>query len=330
LRSALGLGIVVETMRIFERYHDLPAAVRGSVLTIGNFDGVHRGHQALLGQVRALARALDRPTAALLFEPHPRALFQPDKPHFTLTPLPRKLLLLERFGLDIAFVLPFDAAFAALTAQAFVECVLVAGLGVRHVVIGYDFRYGARRTGDPEALRRAGAEHGFGVSVVSQVGEAGEVFSSSAIRAELAQGDVGGAAEVMGHHWRVSGRVLGGAGRGTGLGFPTANLKLPRDVALGHGIYAVRIYMNGARFNGAAYLGTRPTFDDGDPVLELFLFDFDGNLYGREIEVEFIAFVRPDAKFASIEALKEQMRQDCARAEAILAAAPPTPPIAHP
>jgi riboflavin kinase / FMN adenylyltransferase len=315
-------------MQIFERYHDLPAAVRGSVLTIGNFDGVHRGHQALLGQVRALARELDRPAAALLFEPHPRAVFQPDKPHFKLTPLPRKLLLLERFGLDVTFVLPFDAAFAALSAEAFVARVLVAGLGVRHVVIGYDFRYGAKRTGDPEALQRAGAEHGFGVSVVSQVGEAGEVFSSSAIRAELAQGDVGGAAEMMGHYWRVSGRVVGGAGRGTGLGFPTANLKLPREVALGHGIYAVRIYLEDARFNAAAYLGTRPTFDAGDPVLELFLFDFEGNLYGREIEVEFIAFVRPDAKFASIDALKEQMRQDCARAQAVLETAPLTPRIA--
>jgi len=317
-------------MQIFERYHDLPAAVRGSVLTIGNFDGVHRGHQALLGQVRALARELERPAAALLFEPHPRALFQPDKPHFKLTSLPRKLLLLERFGLDVAFVLSFDAAFAALSAEAFVGRVLVAGLGVRHVVIGYDFRYGAKRTGDPEALQRAGAEHGFGVSVVSQVGDAGEVFSSSAIRAELAQGDVGGAAEMMGHYWRVSGRVVGGAGRGTELGFPTANLKLPREVALGHGIYAVRIYLEGACFGAAAYLGTRPTFDAGDPVLELFLFDFEGNLYGREMEVEFIAFVRPDAKFASIEALKEQMRQDCARAEAILKTAPLTPQIASP
>jgi riboflavin kinase/FMN adenylyltransferase len=315
-------------MQIFEQYHNLPAAVRGSVLTIGNFDGVHRGHQALLAQVRALARALDGPAAALLFEPHPRAVFQPDKPHFELTPLPRKLLLLERFGLDVAFVLAFDAAFAALSAEDFVARVLVAGLGVHHVVIGYDFRYGAKRMGDPEALQRAGAEAGFGVSVVAQVGEAGEVFSSSAIRAELAQGDVGGAAEMMGHYWRVSGPVVGGAGRGTGLGFPTANLKLRREVALGHGIYAVRIYLEGARFNAAAYLGTRPTFDDGDPVLELFLFDFEGNLYGREIEVEFIAFVRPDAKFASIDALKEQMRQDCARAQAVLETAPPTPHIA--
>jgi riboflavin kinase/FMN adenylyltransferase len=312
-------------MQIFDRYRDIPAAAQGSVLSIGNFDGVHRGHQALLRVVQARARELARPAAALVFEPHPRQFFQPDKPHFKLTPLPRKLALLEQFGLDLAFVLAFDAEFAQLTAAAFVEGVLVAGLAVRHVVIGYDFRFGRKRAGDPEALQRAGLEHGFGVTIVAQVGGAGEVFSSSAIRAELAQGDVGGAAQMMGHWWRVSGKVIGGAGRGTGLGFPTANLKLPRDVALGHGIYAVRIHLGEHVYQAAAYLGTRPTFDDGDPVLELFLFDFAGNLYGREIEVEFIEFVRPDAKFASIEALQEQMAQDTARAREILAAAPAAP-----
>ncbi len=312
-------------MQIFTHYHDIAPSARGSVLTIGNFDGVHRGHQVLLREVGRLARQLEAPAAALVFEPHPREFFQPDKPHFKLTSLPRKLALLRGFGLDLAFVLAFDAAFAALSADAFVAQVLLAGLGVRHVVIGYDFRFGRKRAGDPEALRRAGAEHGFGVTIVPQVGDAGEVFSSSAIRAELAQGDVGGAGQMMGHFWRVAGKVVGGAGRGTGLGFPTANLRLPRDVALGHGIYAVRIHLGGRQYDAAAYLGTRPTFDHGDPVLELFLFDFDGNLYGREIEVEFIDFVRPDAKFASIEALKAQMAEDCAQARAILAVAPPEP-----
>jgi len=317
-------------MQIFERYQDLPAAARGSVITIGNFDGVHRGHQALLGVVRGLARQLHAPAAALLFEPHPRQFFQPDKPHFQLTSLPRKLELLERFGLDVAFVLAFDRAFAALTAAGFVEDVLVAGLGVRQVVIGYDFRYGAKRAGDPESLQRAGLDAGFGVTVVAQVGAAGEVFSSSAIRAELAQGDVAGAAQMMGHWWQVAGRVVAGAGRGTGLGYPTANLKLARDVALGHGIYAVRIHLDGKVYRAAAYLGTRPTFDDGEPVLELFLFDFDGDLYGREIAVEFIGFVRADAKFTSIEALKAQMAEDCSRAQALLDQAPaePQPPRA--
>jgi riboflavin kinase/FMN adenylyltransferase len=312
-------------MQIFHRYRDIPADARGCVLTVGNFDGVHRGHQALLEKVHDLARQQRAPAGALLFEPHPRVFFQPDKPHFSITPLPRKLALLERFGLDVVFVLGFDTAFAALTADQFIDKVLVAGLAARHVVIGYDFRFGARRAGDPDLLARSGAERGFGVTIVPQVGAAGEIFSSSAIRAELAQGDVNGAAQMMGHWWCVTGKVVSGAGRGTGLGFPTANIKLPRDTALGHGIYAVRITADGTTHQGAAYLGTRPTFDDGEPVLELFLFDFAGDLYGREIEVAFIDFVRADAKFTSVEALKEQMGRDCARAKAILDQAPPEP-----
>jgi riboflavin kinase/FMN adenylyltransferase len=192
-------------------------------------------------------------------------------------------------------------------------------------VIGYDFRFGKGRAGDPETMRRAGTAAGFGVTVVAQVGAAGEAFSSNAIRAELAQGDVAGAAQMLGHWWRLSGRVIGGFKRGAGLGFPTANIALAPGTALAHGIYAVRVHLDGKTHSAAAYLGTRPTFDDGAPMLEVFLFDFDGDLYGREIAVEFIDFVRADAKFASVEALKEQIARDCARAQAILGTAGPLP-----
>jgi riboflavin kinase / FMN adenylyltransferase len=301
---------------------DVPAAARGGVLAIGNFDGVHRGHRALIAAAISEARLSGWPAGAIVFEPHPREFFQPDKPHFRLTPLPRKLALLEALGLDMAVVARFDAALAGLSAEAFIAQVLVQGLGVRRVVVGYDFRFGKGRSGDPETLRQAGAGFGFGVTVVAQVAEAGEVFSSSAVRAELAQGDVEGAASMLGHWWRVAGTVVGGAKRGTGLGYPTANLMLPAGTALAHGIYAVRAYCDGRRLDGAAYLGTRPTFDDGEAVLEVFLFDFDGDLYGKEIEVEFIGFVRADAKFASASALQEQIARDCARAREILAAAP--------
>jgi riboflavin kinase/FMN adenylyltransferase len=167
-------------------------------------------------------------------------------------------------------------------------------------------------------MREAGAKHGFGVTVVSPVAEGGEVFSSSAIRLELAQGDVRGAAQRLGRPWRVAGRVVGGAKRGTGLGFPTANVPLARGAALAHGVYAVRVFAGAESHAGAAYLGTRPTFDDGMPVLEVFLFDFDGDLYGREIEVEFADFLRPDRRFDTVEALKAQMAADCARAREIL------------
>jgi riboflavin kinase / FMN adenylyltransferase len=312
-------------MIVVQGSDDVPAAARGGVLAIGNFDGVHRGHQALIAAAIEEGKRLGAPAGAIVFEPHPREFFQPDKPHFRLTPLTRKLALLGELGLDVAVVVRFDAALVGLTAEAFIERVLVRGLGVRHAVVGYDFRFGKGRTGDPETLRRAGAAHGFGVTVVAQVAEAGEVFSSSAIRAELAQGDVRGAADMLGHWWRVAGTVIGGAKRGTGLGYPTANLVLPSGTALAHGIYAVRVYVEGRRLDGAAYLGTRPTFDDGEAVLEVFLFDFDGDLYGRVIEVEFIGFVRADAKFASAAALQDQIAKDCARAQELLAAAPAAP-----
>jgi riboflavin kinase/FMN adenylyltransferase len=315
-------------MRIIHGSNNLARDARGAVLAVGNFDGVHRGHQALLHAALQEGRRRGRPAGVMLFEPHPREFFQPSHPHFRITPLPRKLVLLREFGIELTVVLRFDASLARLSAEEFIERVIVAELGACHLVVGYDFRFGKGRSGDPESLRMAGQAHGFGVTIVGQVGEAGEVFSSSAIRAELAQGDVEGAAHMLGHWWRVAGPVIGGARRGTSLGFPTANVALERGVTLGHGIYAVRVYVDDKRYAGAAYLGTRPMFDNGEPVLEVFLFDFEGDLYGREIEVEFIGFVRADARLPSPEMLIDQMTKDCARARAMLAAAPDRPSIA--
>ena len=312
-------------MIVLNGIDNVPPAARGAALAIGNFDGVHRGHQALLRAAKDEAGKLGAPGGVILFEPHPREFFQPDKPHFRLTPLERKLELLEHFGLDLAVVLAFDAALAGLPAQDFIERVIARALAARHVVIGYDFRFGKGRTGEPETMRRAGSALGFGVTVVAQVAEAGEVFSSNAIRAELAQGDVAGAAQMLGHWWRLSGEVIGGFKRGAGLGFPTANVALAPGTALAHGIYAVRAYVDEKIHLAAAYLGTRPTFDNGVPMLEVFLFGFEGDLYGREIAVEFIDFVRTDAKFASVAALQEQIGRDCARARALLDAAPVDP-----
>jgi riboflavin kinase/FMN adenylyltransferase len=257
----------------------------------------------------------------ILFEPNPREFFMPDKPHFRLTPLPLKLELLQRYGMELAVVLRFDAALARLTAEAFIDTVLVRDLGAAHVVVGYDFRFGKGRAGDPDTLRRAGGQRGFGVTVVSQVAGGGEVYSSSAVRAELAQGDVQGAADMLGHWWRVKGTVVGGAKRGTGLGFPTANIALAPGTALAHGIYAVRVTVDGKVHPAAAYLGTRPTFDHGRPLLEVFLLDFEGDLYGREIAVDFIDFIRGDRRFDGIEALKAQMQADVDQVRQVLAAA---------
>lgn len=308
-------------MDIVRGWHEVPPALKGASLAIGNFDGVHRGHRAVLDAAKETARRLGCRAGAMVFEPHPRKYFQPSKPLFVLTPLERKLELFARQGLEMAAVLDFDAALSSLSAEGFVREVLVAAFGIRHAVTGYDFFFGKGREGTPAKLRAFGETYGFGVTIVEAVGDSGEIFSSTRIRELLAEGDVAAAAEMLGDWWTVSAVVESGAGRGTGLGFPTANIRLDQDQALGHGIYAVHVIVDGERYDGAAYLGTRPTFDDGPPLLETFLFDFDGNLYGRNIQVEFIGFVRPDAKFRSGTDLAAQMQADVAKARAILAAA---------
>ena len=321
-----------------------PDEVKGGVLAIGNFDGVHKGHQALIAKVCAKARTLGAPAGVIVFEPHPRELFQPNEPHFHLTPLPLKLKRLAQFGIDVVVVLKFDRAFASLSANQFIEDVLVARLAPRHIVIGYDFFFGKGRAGTPETMKVAGQDLGFGVSVVSPVAEDGEVFSSTGVRLKLAQGDVRGAAVDLGQPWRVRGRVVGGAKRGTGLGFPTANIALQPGTALAHGIYAVWVEIadgqtassplsdivstaggdtpaaTQGRHMGVAYLGTRPTFDDGGVLLEIFLLDFDGDLYGRTLEVSFVEFIRADRRFNSPEELVAQMQVDCEAAYRTLAA----------
>lgn len=307
-----------QRMRIIRGYHDVPAEVQGAVLAIGNFDGVHRGHQALLLEAGRQASASGKLAGVMVFEPHPREFFRPEEPHFRLTTLDEKLRLIERLGLDFAVVLTFDASFASLPADKFIAEVLVNALRVQGVVIGYDFFFGKGRGGNPETMRAAGREYGFNVTVIPPVAEAGAAFSSSAIRAKLSAGDVKGAALDLGHWWTVAGVVTGGAGRGSGLGFPTANITLPKGTTLAHGIYAVRVTVAGARYGGVAYLGTRPMFDDGRPILEVFLFDFEGDLYGREIEVAFLDFIRGDQRFKDVSTLISQMQLDCSRARDII------------
>lgn len=302
-----------------------PERARGAVLAIGNFDGVHRGHKALLREAMKNARASGRQAGVIVFEPQPREFFHPEEPHFRLTPLPEKLRLFEEIGLDLVAVLNFDAKLAGLSADEFISDVLVRTFGIAHVVIGYDFFFGKRRGGTPETMRAAGQEFGFGVSVVAQQAEEGEIFSSTAIRLHLAQGDVHGAAHALGHWWRVSAQVVSGQKLGTELGFPTANVELPPGTALHHGIYATRVIIGEEVHQGAAYFGTRPSADDGSVRLEVFVLDYSGDLYDREIAIEFVDFIRDDKRFASFDALKAQIAEDCARARAILSAAGPKP-----
>lgn len=303
-------------MHVLNGYNDVPSAFRGAALAIGNFDGVHKGHQAVLAAAKQAAAGA--PVGAMTFEPHPRQFFQPEIPLFRLTPAPLKLKLFQALDLDLAVVIPFDAALASLTAEQFVDDILVAALGVSHVITGHDFHFGKGRAGTPEVLKRLGHKNSIEVTVIPpQEGEGG-VYSSTAIRQFLREGDVRSAAGQLGYWWRLSGRVTGGDRRGHGLGFPTANVKLAPGVALGHGIYAARVHTPVGSYDGAAYLGTRPSFDDGEPVLETFLFDFEGDLYGSEIEIEFIAYLRDDARFESGDALAVQMRTDCNQAREAL------------
>ena len=304
-------------MDVLHGWRDTPEALKGASLAIGNFDGVHRGHRAVLKAAQAAA-APGRKAGAIVFEPHPRKFFQPGKPLFQLTNLSRKLELIAECGMDLAVVLPFDAELASLSAESFVHDVLVEGLAISHTVTGYNFFFGKGRQGNTQLLKTLGTKYGFGVTIVEAAGSSGEIYSSTRVRELLAEGDVAGAAEILGAWWQVEGTVEAGAGRGRGLGFPTANIRLVEGQSLSHGIYAVRVLAKGGWRHGAAYLGTRPTFDSGPPLLEIFLFDFEGDLYGETVKVDFIEFIRPDAKFRSGGDLALQMRVDCEKAKAVL------------
>jgi riboflavin kinase / FMN adenylyltransferase len=296
-------------------------ALRGATVAIGNFDGVHRGHKAVIAAALSRAHALAKPAAALTFEPHPRAYFNPNEPLFRLTDEAAKLRLLAATGLDGAIVLTFDAALAKLSAEDFVARVLVERLAISGAAIGFNFHFGANRAGSPEFLRTQGERYGFTVDIVPPLLDGGRPVSSGPIRAALAAGRPDEAAEFLGYPWFVSGAVVHGDKRGRELGFPTANLKLDPACALRHGIYAVRVAVGQRHYDGVASFGRRPMFDTGAVLLEIFLFDFSGDLYGAQVDVAFIAWLRDEAMFASAKDLMRQMEEDGRLARAALARA---------
>jgi riboflavin kinase/FMN adenylyltransferase len=303
-------------------------ALRGAVVAIGNFDGVHRGHRAVIGAALDQARALGRPAAALTFEPHPRAYFNPGEPLFRLTDEAVKLRLLASTGLDGAIVLTFDAALAGLSAESFVERILVERFAVSGAVIGFNFHFGMNRAGSPDFLKAQGKKYGFAVDVVPRFEDQGRPVSSGPIRDALAAGQLDQAAEFLGYPWFVSGEVIHGDKRGRELGFPTANLKLDAACGLRHGIYAVRVAAGEHRYSGVASFGRRPMFDTGAVLLEVFLFDLAGDLYGQNIDVAFIDWIREERMFASAGALIAQMQDDSRIArEALARAGDKFPPI---
>lgn len=305
---------------------ELPAALRGGVVAIGNFDGVHRGHQAVLDRALAEAERRGVPALVLTFDPHPRTVFRPDVPLFILTPPQVKARLVAELGFDAIVEQRFTPAFAAHSAEDFVTGVLDRGLGISHVVTGFDFHFGKGRQGGPAFLMASGEKHGFGVTLVDAFrDEGGEVISSSRIRALLSEGDVAEAAGLLGYRYTVEAEVTGGKQLGRTLGFPTANMTLSPGAALKHGIYAVRFRRaDGALFDGVASFGRRPTVDDrGAPLLETYLFDFSDDLYGQTCSVSFFGYLRGEEKFDSLDALVTQMKRDEEEARALLSGVVP-------
>ena len=300
--------------------------LRGGVVAIGNFDGVHRGHLAVLERALSEARRREASALVLTFEPHPRMVFRPDTPMFILTPPPMKARLLSELGFSAVVEQPFSRAFAELSAEAFVTEVLQDRLGISHAVTGFDFHFGKNRQGGPAFLMEAGERHGFGVTLVDAFrDENTEIVSSSRIRGLLEAGEVAEAAGLLGYRYTVEAEIVAGQKLGRTLGFPTANMVLPENVALKHGIYAVRFRRaDGTLHDGVASFGRRPTVtDDGAPLLETYLFDFSGDLYGERCSVSFFGFLRGELKFDGLEPLVAQMKRDEEEARALLSAVIP-------
>jgi riboflavin kinase/FMN adenylyltransferase len=298
----------------------IPAALAGGIVALGNFDGFHRGHQAVVGRAVARARAEGRPALVATFDPHPMRLFKPETPPFRLTTLDQRRQLFAAAGADAMLVFRFDAELARLTAEQFVTERLIGLVHAGGVVTGEDFTFGRARGGNVSVLRDLGAAHGFAVDTVGAVAEDGGVVSSSRIRALLQAGDPRGAAALLTRPFAIQGVVEHGDKVGRTIGYPTANLSLGSYLRPRYGIYAVRGRLpDGRVLDGAANLGIRPSFDPPKELLEPYFFDFSGDLYGQTIEIALIDFLRPEAKFDSLDALKVQMAADCAAARALLA-----------
>ncbi len=303
---------------------DTPAAAipKGAVVAMGNFDGVHLGHRAVIEAALQMGRAHRKQALAVTFEPHPRSFFSPNSPQFRLTDEAGKLRLLAGTGLAGAVVMAFDKRRAGTTAQDFIHHDLIDRLGISGIAVGYDFHFGKGRVGSPSLLVSEAPRLGIEVDVQPHVDIDERPVSSSAIRMALAEGQIADATLMLGGPWFVAGEVIHGEKRGRDLGYPTANIRLDKNCLLKHGIYAVRVGRGAQRFDGVASFGRRPTFDNGAPLLEIFLFDFDGDLYGTTLDVAFIGFIRDELKFDGVTALVRQMDDDSIRAREQLATAP--------
>jgi riboflavin kinase/FMN adenylyltransferase len=305
---------------IIRGWRDLPPGLKGAAAAIGAFDGVHRGHAAVIAQAADAARRLNAPLAVVSFDPHPRRWFQPDAAPFRLMTPDQMARALEPFGVQRLHLLDFDAAMAALTAEVFAETVLAQGLGLRHAAVGFDFTFGRGRTGSPEALAALGRRLSFTVSVTDRIDDAhGLKLSSSAVREALKAGDMARAAAILGRPFAIEGQVIHGDKRGCTIGVPTANVALGDYMRPAYGVYATRSRLSDGRvIDGVANLGVRPMFETPEPLLEVWLFDFAGDLYGQIIETELVAFLRGELRLDGLATLKTQIDADAAAARGAL------------
>lgn len=309
-------------VQVVTDWRDLPEDLRGAAVAIGAFDGVHRGHQAVIAAARQAADSLGAPLAVVSFAPHPRRWFQPDAAPFRLMTTDQMVRALAPLGVQRLYLLPFDADMAAMTDEQFAVEVLGSGLGIRHAAVGFDFTYGKDRTGSPEGLRRHGEQLGFTVSVIDRLDDPdGLKLSSSAVREALKAGDMARAAAILGHPFAIQGEVVHGEKRGRTIGVPTANVRLGDYMRPAYGVYATRTRLaDGRVIDGVANLGIRPMFEIDVPLLEVWLLDFSGDLYGQTIENELVALLRGEMNFDSLDALKVQIDADAAAARAVLSA----------
>ncbi len=305
-------------IKLHNNFHQVPDDARGSVCVIGNFDGLHLGHQALLRQAADIARTQNTPLSVLTFEPHPREFFQPDTEPFRLTLLPAKLRILGGFGVKHLFAAEFNAALAALTPGEFIEKILKNALGVKHVMVGRDFAFGRGRAGNIEHLRQVA---GFGLTAIDPVTcDGSETYSSTRVRALLRFGKLDEAAALLGRRWEIEMPVVHGDKRGRELGYPTANQQAGRYLRLPLGIYAVRAQVEDetAWRDGVANFGIRPMFRIAQPIFETYIFDYDTEIYGKNLRVQPVKFLRPEQEFKGLEALAAQIKLDCHSAAAVL------------
>ncbi len=316
-------------MTVFHRNETrepLPAHLHGGVIAIGNFDGVHRGHQSVLNRALEISRQRGIPALVLTFEPHPRTVFRPEQPVFRLTPAPLKARILEAIGFNAVIEYPFDREFSQRSADDFIHSILKDWLSASEVVTGFNFHFGRGREGGPAFLMDGGQKYGFGVTLIDAFrDENTDVVSSSHVRELLRDGNVSEAAAMLGYHYTVEAEVIGGEKLGRQLGFPTANMRLPAEADIQAGIYAVRFRLaDGTLYDGVASYGRRPTVtDNGAPLLETYLFDFSGDLYGQLCSVSFLGYLRPELKFDGLDRLVEQMNRDKEEASALLTGVQP-------